>query len=124
MIGTLLTNGYGDLALGRRVRGPLDALPALIEDARYAIGLGEYGAVAEAEAEPEPDPQQSAVQLRRPAKYHVGHEVARYYAGEEHVAELTARGHYHRRMVEPVGMGEQVVVLFLNLSLSFLLCGT
>lgn len=82
----LLTDRYGNLALGRRVRGPLDALASLIEDPGYAVGLGEYGAVAEAQAESEADPQTGAVPFGRLAQDHEAHEVAGEDADEQHVA--------------------------------------
>lgn len=96
-----LTDGYGDLAFRRCVGGTLDALPALIEDPRYAIGLGEYGTVAEAQTEPKSDSQNCAVPLGRLAQYDKAHEVTRENTNQKNEAELAARGHYHWRPVEP-----------------------
>lgn len=86
-----LTARDGNLRDRRRVQRPLDALDALVEDARDAVRLDENCAVADAEAEADADAKTRARQDIRRREDDEGHAVAAQDPGEQHVAELSAR---------------------------------
>ena len=62
-----------------------------VEDPRYAVGLGEEGAVDKGEAQPDADPLQRAGGRTGLGQQQEGVEVADEYAGQQHIAQLAAR---------------------------------
>lgn len=94
-----LTTRYGNLRDGRSVERPLDALHALVEDPRDAVGLDEDCAVADAEAEADANPETRTRPDVWRSEDDEGHAVTAEDACQQHVAQFASRRLYHGRLV-------------------------